>query len=245
MRHLAAVLIALAAGSARPPFGVVAAFFKALDKRAAAAVAALLHPEASLWRLGEDRPVAFGPDAVREFFLSRFRDFPKWRTKAVNPIAAGAFVAVRERATPEPGERPRETLFLFEVRKGVIRRAWFMEGQGEAGGEGAAALLIEKWNDRDLPRFLALFDDGVSLWGLPSGQRLATGQDALRTRLEGAFEESTPRRVEVTGRLSLPPWVVYRSRGVPDVEQPEGDCLTVFEARDNLVRRVWYVREAP
>jgi len=245
MRRLAVALLAVLAMGASSPPDVVPAFFKALDKHDAAAVAALLHPEASLWRLGEDRPVAFGPDAVREFFLSRFRDFPKWRTKGVNPIAAGAFVAVRERATPEPGERSRETLFLFEVREGVIRRAWSLEGQSEGGGEGAAALLVEKWNDRDLPRFLALFDDGASLWELPSGQRLAAGEDALRARLEGAFEEAAHRRVEVTGHLSLPPWVVYRSRGLMDSEQREGESLTIFEARDNLVRRVWYVRGGP
>ena len=244
-RRRAAGLVALLAMGASSPPDVVPAFFKALDKHDAAAVAALLHPEAALWKLGEDRPAAFGPDAVREFYLGRFRDFPKWRTKAEGPIAAGAFVAVRERATPEPGERPRETLFLFEVREGVIRRVWAMEGQGDGGGEGAAALLVEKWNDRDLPRFLALFDDGASLWELPSGRRLATGEDALRARLEGSFEGSAHGRLEVTGRLSLPPWVVYRSRGLMDAEQPAGESLTIYEVADNLVRRVWYVREGP
>ena len=245
MRRLAVALVAVLAMGAGSPSDIVPAFFKALDKHDAAAVAALLHPEAALWKLGEDRPAAFGRDAVREFFLSRFRDFPKWRTKGVNPIAAGAFVAVRERATPEPGERSRETLFLFEMREGVIRRVWAMEGRGEGGGEGAAALLVEKWNDRDLPRFLALFDDGASLWELPSGRRLAAGEDALRARLEGSFEDSSHGRLEVTGRLSLPPWVVYRSRGLMDAEQPAGESLTIYEVADNLVRRVWYVREGP
>lgn len=242
MIRLAAALFALAAGSAHPPADVAAAFFKALDKRDAAAMAALLHPEAVLWKLGEERPVAFGRDAVREFLSSRFRDYPKSSTKAVGPIAAGDFVALREFATLEKGERPRETLFLLQVREGAIRRAWSMEGQSEGGGESTAALLVEKWNDSDLPRFLALFDAGASLRELPSGELLAAGEESLRARLESAFGESTPRKVEVTGRLSLGSWVVYRSRGVPDVEQLEGECLTIFEARDGLVRRIWYVR---
>ncbi len=238
----AAVALLALAGGEPAPRETVERFFKALEKKDAAAAAALLHSEATLGKLGEESPLASGSGAVVESLLGRFREFPNWSVKVGERIAAGPWVAARERAFMERGEKPRETLFLFQVRDGKIRRAWRMDGDGEGGGEGGASVLVEKWNERDLPRFIATFEDGASLWELPSGERLAAGEDALRDRFEKAFEGETRLRIEVLEHMSLSPWVVYRSRGAMDAEPASGESLTVFETRDNLVRRVWYPR---
>jgi hypothetical protein len=237
---LAARAILLAAGASEKE--TVERFFKALDKKDRAGAEALLHPEVTISKLGEEKPAAAGSAAVLDVFLGRFPEFPNWSTKLGERIAAGPWVAVRERAAMERGEKPHETLFLFQVRDGKIRRAWQMEGNGEGGGEGGASVLVEKWNERDLPRFIAAFEGGASLWELPSGERLAAGEDALRDRFEKAFEGETPLRIEVLEHMSLSPWVVYRSRGAMDTEPTSGESLTIFETRDDLVRRVWYPR---
>ena len=145
---------------------------------------------------------------------------------------------MRERVTLEKGERPRETLFLFEARQGAIRRIWEMDALEEGGD---VSLLVEKWNARDLPRFLALFEGDVTFFELPSGERLGSGEDAVRERYEKVFENADAPRLEVTERMSLPPWTIYRSRPSMDGEGGD-DALTIFQTRDNLVRRVWFVR---
>jgi hypothetical protein len=241
---LAAVLLALAGGDPAPQ-ETVERFFKAVDKKNAANAATLLHPEATMWKLGEEKPVAAGSAGFLDLFLGRFPEFPKWSTKLGERIATGPWVAVRERVTLERGEKPREALYLFQVREGKIRRAWSMEGDGEGGAEGATSLLVEKWNDRDLPRLLALFDAGASLYELPSGELLLSGEEALRERYEALFDEGAPGPYEVVERTSLSPWTVYRSRGTIEAGGPPGDSLTIFEERSGLVRRVWFLRLAP
>jgi len=216
-------------------------FFRALDKRDRAAATAILHPEAALWKLGDEKPAAAGGSAILDLLLGRFPEFPKWSTKAAARIGMGPFAAVRERLTLEKGERPRETLYLLQVREGVIRRIWEMDASDEGGD---VSLLVEKWNARDLPRFLALFEDDAALFELPSGERLGAGEDAVRDRYEKVFENSEAPRLEVTEMMILPPWTIYRSRPSMDGEGAD-DTLTIFQARDNLVRRAWFVRVAP
>jgi len=219
-------------------------FFKALDKKDSASASALLHPEATMSKLGEEKPFAAGSAGVLDAFLGRFKEFPKWSMKLAERTASGPWVAARERVTLESGEKPREALYLFQVREGKIRRVWSMEGDGEGGGEGAAALVVEKWNEHDLPRFIGLFEGGAALLELPSGERLAAGEDDLRDRFEKSFVEGTPR-IEVIERMSLSPWAIYRSRGAMEPDSPAGEALTVFESRGGLVRRVWYLRSGP
>lgn len=218
-------------------------FFRALDKRDRAAATSVLHPEAVLWKLGDEKPAAVGADSVRDLLLGRFPEFPKWSTKAAARIGASSFAAVRERLILEKGERPRETLFLFQVRQNAIRRIWEMDASDE-GGEGAASLLVEKWNERDLPRFLALFDADISFGELPSGEKLGSGEDAVRDRYEKVFESGDGPRLEITERMSLAPWTIYHSRPSMDGEGGE-DGLTIFQTRDSSVRRVWFVRGGP
>jgi hypothetical protein len=237
--RLVPVLILLASLHARAAEkDPIEVFFRALDKRDRAAASAALHPEAMLWKLGEEKPSAAGGSAVLDLLLGRFPEFPKWSSKVAARIGAGAFAAVRERVTLEKGERPRETLFLFQVRQGAIRRIWEMDALEEGGD---VSLLVEKWNARDLPRFLALFEGDVTFFELPSGERLGSGEDAVRERYEKVLENADAPRLEVTERMSLPPWTIYRSRPSMDGEGGD-DALTIFQTRDNLVRRVWFVR---
>jgi hypothetical protein len=235
----AAGAILLAADSEKD---VVEKFFKALDKKDAAAASASLHPEVRMWKLGDEAPSAVGASPVLDAFLGRYPEFPKWSTKIGQRIVSGPWVAVRERVALEPGEKPRESLYLFQVREGKIRRVWSMEGDGEAEGEGAAALLVEKWNERDLPRFIGLFEGGATLWELPSGEKKASGEDELRDRFEPAFDPDKTQRVEVTERMALSPWTIYRSRGAIDAGSGTAESLCVFESRGGLVRRIWYLR---
>ena len=152
---------------------------------------------------------------------------------------------------PPPSTEPYRLVFtelrihgsIVPVAAGtaLAKPIWEMDALEEGGD---VSLLVEKWNARDLPRFLALFEGDVTFFELPSGERLGSGEDAVRERYEKVFENADSPRLEVTERMSLPPWTIYRSRPSMDGEGGD-DALTIFQTRDNLVRRVWFVRVGP
>jgi len=228
------------------PREVVERSVKAYNKHDGEAIAGLFEADATLWNLGEGKPTASGRDGVRQLFLAQFHDHPEARTKAAQVIELGPWVAVQQKTTLEPGGSPRDALAIYEVLGGRIRRAWRLTGQAEeemsGGGEGPVALSIEKWNEGDLPRLMATYDEGATISLLANGERLAAGEDALRDRFEKAIAGGTRRRIEVLQRMAAPPWVVYRERIAPRPEGESGDSISIYEVRDNLIRRVWIAR---
>ena len=157
----------------------------------------------------------------------------------------GAWIGVQEKLVLEPGEPARDTLLIFEVVEGTIRRLWAMKGDESGdeltGGEGRVGLSIEKWNDKDLPRLLATYNEGAVLYDLATGQRLAAGEEALRDRFEKTFETSPHFRVEVLQRMAVGPWVVYRERAVIGAADERVDSIAIYQVRDGLIRRVWFL----
>jgi hypothetical protein len=233
-------------GGERSPEQVVRSFFKAYDRRDAEAMAALLQTDAALWKLGEERPAVSGREGFRRLFLERFREHPKARAKIAESMELGGWIVVREKTTLEPGEPARDRLSAFEVAGGAIRREWVLEGaSGEedfGGGEGRVALQIEKYNEKDLPRLLATYDEGATLYLLSTGERLAAGEEALREHFEKIFEESPRLRTEVLQRMALGSWVVYRERTVMGADDRRVESIVIYEVRDDLIRRVWFAR---
>jgi hypothetical protein len=228
------------------PRDIVERSVKAYNKHDAETIASLFEADATLWNLGVDQPAASGRDGVRQLFLAQFHDHPEARTKAAQVIELGPWVGVQQKTTLEPGESPRDAISIYEVLGGRIRRAFRLMGQAEegmsGGGEGPVALSIEKWNEGDLPRLMATYDEGATISLLSNGERLAAGEEALRDRFEKEIAGAARRRIEVLQRMAAPPWVVYRERIAPRPEDGSGDSISLYEVRDNLIRRVWIAR---
>ncbi len=222
------------------PRGIVDQLLKAYNRHDAEAAAATFGPDAEIWKPGAEKPEASGRDGIRQFFADQFRDHPKIHSEITQRIELGTWIAVREKTTPEPGEPPRDALLVFDVSEGTIRRAWTMKADEDdaLGGEGAVGLQIEKYNERDLPRLIATYDERATISRLSTGERLAAGEDALRERFEKAFD-GAPERIEVRQRMALGPWVVYLQRLVPPPRDGSAESLVIYEVRDNVIRRVW------
>jgi hypothetical protein len=230
---------ALAAGPS--PRETVERSLKAFNAHDADAAAAPFHADAEIRVPGAEKPNVSGRDGIREFFLDQFRQHPKVRSTIVQRIELGDWIAVREKTTDEPGEPPRDALIVFELAEGMIRRAWTMKAddpENTFANEGPAGLQIERWNERDLPRLLATYDERATISRLSTGERLAAGEDALRERFEKDFEGAAVR-IEVPQRMALGPWVVYRQRLVPVPRDGSGETLVIYEVRDNVIRRAW------
>lgn len=235
-----ALWAATAPASPPSPRVIVDQLLKAYNRHDAEAAAATFGPAGEIWKPGSEKPEASGRDGIREFFTAQFRDHPKIHSEITQRIELGTWIAVRERTAPEPGEPPRDSLLVLDVAEGTIRRAWTMKADEDdaVGGEGAAGLQIEKYNERDLPRLMATYDEGATISRLSTGERLAAGEDALRERLEKAFD-GPPERIEVRQHMGLGPWVVYLQRLVPPPRDGSAESLVVYEVRDNVIRRVW------
>lgn len=239
---LALALWAAGALAGEPsPQDIVDRSFKAYNKHDAEAIAALFQADAEIWKPGAEKPEVSGRDGIRQFFLDQFREHPKIRSTIVQRIELQAWVAVHEKTTPEAGEPSRDALLVFDVPEGTIRRVWTMKAgdDDELASEGPVGLQIERWNERDLPRLLATFDERATISRLSTGERLAAGEDALRDRFEKAFEADPGERIEVRQRMALGPWVIYRQRAVPAPRDGSGETIVIYEVRDNVIRRVW------
>ena len=240
----AVAIVALAAAPA--PEKIVGDYFKACDRRKADAAAALFAPDVAVGNLGEDKPVARGRDEAQALLAARFRDHPEARTKLVDAFALGSWVAALEARPLEPGEPAKRVISIFSVGDGAIRRIWELPGEsdepGEISGEGTAALAIEKWNDRDLPRLLALHEESAAIYELPLPDPVASGEEQLRERFEKILDASGPTRLEVTKHFGAGPWVVYLERGVLDPDGKPADALAIYQIRDGRIRRIWFAR---
>jgi hypothetical protein len=217
---------------------------KAYNRHDAEAAAATFQAEAEIWKPGSEKPEASGRDGIRQFFADQFREHPKIHSEITQRIELGTWIAVREKTTPEPGEPSRDALLVFDAPEGAIRRAWTMKADDpddEMSSEGPVGLQIERWNERDLPRLLATYDERATVSRLSTGERLAAGEDALRDRFEKEFEGGPSERIEVPRRMALGPWVVYLQRIAPPRRGGSGETIVVYEVRDNVIRRVWLV----
>ena len=241
-----AVAAAGALAAAPDPERIVRDYFKACDRRNADAAAALVSADAAFGNLGDDKPAARGRDAVRAALSERWKDHPEARVKLVDAIAVGSYVAALEARTLEPGEPPKRILTLFSIGDGAIRRIWDLPAEsdepGGLTGEGTAGLAVEKWNDRDLPRLIALYEETAAIYELPLPDPVASGEDALRERFEKTWEAGGGARLEVTRRLAAGPWVIYLTRGVLDPDGKPAETLAIYQIRDGRIRRLWLAR---
>jgi putative hydrolase of HD superfamily len=114
-------------------------------------------------------------------------------------------------------------------------------------GKAAAATVdrqIAAYNAQDIEGFLATYADSVAVQNLGDTVTVE-GKAALRRSTEEWFARAPGVRSEVVDRMVMGPFVVDHERltGVPDGSPVE--VIGIFEVRDSLIRRVWFVPPPP
>ena len=71
-----------------------------------------------------DTVVVRGKAALRESTRAWFAQAPGARTEVVDRTGLGPFVVDRQRVTGRPEGSPIESIGIYEVREGLIRRVW-------------------------------------------------------------------------------------------------------------------------
>ena len=100
---------------------------------------------------------------------------------------------------------------------------------------------LAAYNARDLDAFAALFAPDAVLTDLPSGAVVAAGAAAIRDFYRARF--ATPGlRARVHAKIDLADWAADRET-VYGIAGGPVDILALYEVKDGLIRRVFFIRE--
>jgi hypothetical protein len=103
---------------------------------------------------------------------------------------------------------------------------------------------IAAYNAHDLEGFLATYADSIAVQNL--GDTVAVeGKAALRRSTEEWFARAPQVRSEVLNRMVMGPFVVDHERLTGASEGSPLEVVGIFEVRDSLIRRVWFIPPPP
>lgn len=133
---LASFMIAVAADStpapadAEPePIRIVRAYLDAFNQHNIPAMAERVSPDFVWFNVTSDRATVEvkGRDALRKTLSNYFESTPTVKSEIDGVANAGAYVSFRETATWTSllGQRSQASLAVYEVKEGLITRAWY------------------------------------------------------------------------------------------------------------------------
>ena len=111
------------------PIRIVRAYIDAFNQHNIPALAERVAPDFVWFNVTSDRATVEvkGRDALRKNLANYFEKTPTVRSEIDGLVSAGGYVSFRERATWNSllGERSQASLAIYEVKEGLITRAWY------------------------------------------------------------------------------------------------------------------------
>lgn len=111
------------------------------------------------------------------------------------------------------------------------------------GPADLAQRQLDAYNARDLEAFLACYAEDCSVHAHPSGRVMMQGRDAMRTRYGRLFEQHPALHCTLLARVEHEVFAIDHEH----VEGLEPDAIVhavaMYEVRDGLIRRVWFLRD--
>jgi hypothetical protein len=111
------------------PIRVVRAYIDAFNRHDIPAMAERVGEEFVWFNVTSDRATVEvkGRDSLRKTLANYFRGTPTVRSEIEGIVSAGDYVSFRERAswTSLLGQRSQSSLAVYEVKGGLITRAWY------------------------------------------------------------------------------------------------------------------------
>jgi hypothetical protein len=107
--------------------GVVQRFVDGANARDLPLMMSAVAPDAVFAPLAGGEPLAIGRDSIRTFYRQVLATLPATlRVTVETRMSDGAFVVDREHFTGSGGQRRDHATWIYEVRGGLIRRAWVL-----------------------------------------------------------------------------------------------------------------------
>lgn len=111
------------------PAGIVRAYMEAFNQHNVPALAERVSPDFVWFNVNSDRATVEvkGRDSLRKNLASYFEKTSSVRSEIEDLVIAGDYVSFRERAVWNTlfGERSQSSLAVYEVKNGLITRAWY------------------------------------------------------------------------------------------------------------------------
>lgn len=104
---------------------------------------------------------------------------------------------------------------------------------------------LAAYNARDLAGFMALFAEDAWLEDMPTGQRRATGKDAITEIYRARFGDNPKLSCRVHARMDLGDFAIDHETVTGLADGSEIKCIAIYEVRDALIRSVRFIRQAP
>jgi hypothetical protein len=126
----ASPLLSQAAPVDTTPVAVVQRFVDGANARNLGVMMSTVAPEAVFAPLSGGEPLAVGRDSVQAFYRRILSTLPAtFRVTVVSRMSDGAFVVDREHFTDPRAQRRDHATWIYQVRGGLIRRAWVLREQ--------------------------------------------------------------------------------------------------------------------
>jgi len=103
---------------------------------------------------------------------------------------------------------------------------------------------LAAYNARDLAGFMALFAEDAWLEDMPTGQRRATGRDAITEIYRARFGDNPKLNCKVHARMDLGDFAIDHETVTGLADGGEINCIAIYEVRDALIRSVRFIRQA-
>ena len=111
------------------PAAVVQRFVDAANARDAAAMAALVAPQAVFARFPDGQTLIQGRDSIQAFYARQFPLLPPSFHISVQPrIIEGNLIVDQEHLAGTP-DGQRQATWMYQVEGGLIQRAWVLDGE--------------------------------------------------------------------------------------------------------------------
>lgn len=109
--------------------------------------------------------------------------------------------------------------------------------------EAAAQRQLDAYNDRDITAFCDAYTPDVELISLLTGTVFCSGIEQMKQRYGEQFERCTKLHCTVTKRIVCGNVVIDEEQVVGLSSDGPVHATAIYEIRDGLIARGWFVRE--
>lgn len=112
--------------------------------------------------------------------------------------------------------------------------------------DGPAALAqrqLDAYNARDLEAFLACYAEDCTVAAHPSGAEMMRGREAMRTRYGRLFDEHPDLHCTLLARVEHEVFAIDHEHVTGLKPDEVVHAVAMYEVRDGLIQRVWFLRD--
>lgn len=102
---------------------------------------------------------------------------------------------------------------------------------------------VAAYNRHDLDEFLLTYSPDAQVLKFPTNEIIMSGLEQLRSNYAEWFREGSTLHAEILSRIVQDNFVIDKERVSGMVEDKTVEAVAVYEIRESLIARVWFIVE--